>query len=273
MRPYSVLMSVYEKEQAEYFDASIESMLCQSVPPSDFVIVCDGALTAELDAVLDRKIKEHPGLFQIIRKPRCEGIGNALSLGLLSCKHELVARMDSDDISRRDRCEKEIAALEHLHCSVVGSNIVEFEGNPGNTKSRRSVPETNEQIRKFAKRRNPFNHPSVLFRKSHVLKAGNYLECKGFEDYYLWVRMLRMRMVGYNIQEDLLYMRTDAGMYARRGGWRYVPQVARGRYRILKTGYISPWDFIVTMMGQMAVTCTPVKLRKALYRAMLREKT
>lgn len=269
---YSVLMSVYEKEKPTYLRASIESMLHQTIPPSDFVLMCDGPLTDGLDAVIDDMQNQYPQLFQVIRIPVCQGLGHALAAGVPVCRYDRIARMDSDDISNDRRCELELAAMEEKHADIVGSNIVEFEGSPQNQKFVRAVPEKQEEILIRGRRRNPFNHPSVMFQKSAVLSAGNYLDCKGFEDYYLWARMLKNGAVGYNIQQNLVYMRTDEGMYDRRGSVSYAWQALRARWRIKKTGFSSLSDFLISGMGQLAVSLMPVEIRRKMYQKLLRKK-
>ena len=291
MQQYSVLMPVYHKEDAGYFRTSIESMINQSIPTDDFVIVCDGPLTAELNAVIRDYTRQYPELFHIVRMKKNRGLGIALQEGISACKHELVARMDSDDISAPDRCERQLAVFAAYPYAIVGGNVEEFTefpagfsqmqqskspqaatlGNPAKSAPVRKVPETNEKIRAFAKRRNPFNHPSVMFVKSAVQKAGGYLDCKGFEDYYLWVRMLGRGMQGYNIQRTLVYMRTDAGMYERRGSLSYAWQGFLARWKIHKTGYSGLLDFAVSAGGQVIMSLIPVRLRTCFYSKFLRK--
>lgn len=268
---YSVLMSVYAKEEARYFTQSIDSMLKQTIPPTDFVLICDGPLTESLDRVIEEKVQENPGLFQIIRLEKSGGLGNALAMGLPRCRCEFVARMDSDDISEDCRCEEQLHILAARKAAIVGSHIVEFEGSITNEKAIRNVPETNTQIRHFARRRNPFNHPSVMFAKDAVLKVGNYQDCKGFEDYYLWVRLLKAGYEGYNIQKNLVHMRTDAGMYERRGSASYAWSALKARWKIHRTGYSSLMDFMISGFGQLLVSLMPTGLRRKLYIRTLRK--
>ena len=270
MESYSVLMSVYHKEKAEYFRESILSMLQQTVATDDFVIVCDGALTGELDAVIEEFQKQYAGLFQIVRLNEQKGLGNALCQGISFCKNELIARMDSDDISVPERCRMQLEAFETKEIDLCGGNIIEFKTEISDTGAKRQVPEAGEEILQFAKRRNPFNHPTVMFRKSSVLKAGNYRDCLGFEDYYLWARMLGCGMKGYNIQETLVYMRTGEGMYDRRGGFGYALKGVKARWHIYKTGVSGIFDFLVSAGGQVIVSLLPVGFRSSFYGKFLR---
>ncbi len=271
MESYSVLMSVYAKEQAAYFKESIHSMLAQSVRTDDFVIVCDGPLNEALDQVINEVTTQYPALFQIIRLPENQGLGNALREGLSYCKHDLIARMDSDDISVKDRCKWQLQAFEEQKADIVGGNIEEFTTDIEHPKAKRQVPQTDRQIKAFAKRRNPFNHPTVMFRKSSVEAAGGYLECRYFEDYYLWARMLHQGMTGYNIQKTLVYMRTNAGMYERRGSFSYALLGFSARYKIHKIGFSSTADFLISAGGQIVMSIIPVKIRTYFYGKFLRK--
>ncbi len=272
MEAYSVLMPVYRKEKAEYFRESMESMLRQTIVTDDFVIVCDGPLTRELDDVIAEMEKKHPGLFQIIRLKEQKGLGNALYQGLSFCKNELVARMDSDDISVPDRCRMQLEAFRAKDIDLAGGNITEFTADISKPGAQRQVPETDGEIRRFAKRRNPFNHPTVMFRRSAVLKAGSYQDCLGFEDYYLWARMLGCGMKGYNIQKTLVYMRTGEGMYERRGGFLYALRGVKARWKIYGTGISGFSDFLISAGGQVAVSMLPLRFRSCFYERFLRRK-
>ena len=271
MEPYSVLMSVYGKERAEYLRESIESMLSQTERADDFVIVCDGPLTDELEQALKEAAEKNKSMFQIIRLKENQGLGIALNQGIRFCRNELIARMDSDDISVAERCEKQLAVFASQNADIVGGIIEEFADTVLNPTAMRKVPQTDKEIKVFAKRRNPFNHPSVMFRKSAVERAGNYEDCKGFEDYYLWTKMLKQGMVGYNIQETLVYMRTSAGMYKRRGSFSYAVYAIRARWKIYKLGYSRFSDFFISSGGQLVMSLAPLKLRGCFYRKLLRK--
>lgn len=270
-KDYSVLMSVYDKEDPGFFETSIGSMLGQTLPPSDFVIVCDGPLNEGLNAVIEEKCREHPDLFQIVRLPRCGGLGNALNAGIGRCRYEMIARMDSDDISAPDRCRLELEAMEREQADLVSGTIYEFDIDPDRPGKARALPERQEEILRFARRRNPFNHPCVMYRKSAVEAAGGYRHCPYFEDYDLWARMLLMGCRGYNLQERLLFMRAGKNMYARRGGLAYGRQALKFRWSLKKRG-LSGWnDFLISGVGQFLISAAPNGVRRAVYGRLLRK--
>lgn len=271
MEKYSVLMSVYYKENPEYLIESIESILAQTVAADEFVIVCDGPLTVKLDEVLAGYESAHPELFKVIRLEENKGLGSALNVGLAHCSNEMVARMDSDDVSMPFRMEKELAAIKEQNVDIVSGTVIEFTENINNEQARRVLPKDMEAIRKFAKRRNPFNHPAVMYKKESVLKAGGYKDFMLFEDYYLWVRMFLQGATGYNIQEPILYMRSGETLYARRGGISYAKMIIKFRWFMLCSGFAGIGDFIITAAGHSLIALIPNRLRKKFYERVLRK--
>ncbi len=169
---YSVLMSVYYKEKPEYLRQAMDSMIHQTVPTDDFVLVCDGPLTADLDAVIAEKQQELGTILNVVRLEKNGGLGNALNEGIKHCRHELIARMDSDDISYPDRCEKQMKLFEkHPEYDVISGTVVEFNEKQKKSKIQKKVPENQREILNYSKRRNPVNHPCVMYKKDAVIKV------------------------------------------------------------------------------------------------------
>ena len=272
MTDYSVLMSVYKKEKAPFLKEAIESMVKQTVKPSDFVLVCDGPLNESLDKVILDFEKSYPGLFNVIRLEKNGGLAAALNTGIKYCKCDIVARMDSDDVSRFDRMEIELEAMEEQKADIVGSNVNEFVGNVSNVVTKRVLPECDEDIKHFAKKRNPFNHPTVVFKKQLVENIGGYPLYDYFEDYALWVTLLSGGAKGYNVMSELVNMRSDEGMYDRRGGLSYVKCIFNFQKYIRVLGYVGRRESWIQAMARAAVSLAPTSLRKKLYQRHLRQK-
>lgn len=268
---YSVLMSVYAKEQPEYLQMSIDSMLQQTCPTNDFVLVCDGKLTEILYGVIDEYREKYSDIFHVVQLDKNVGLAEALNAGLPKCKNDIVARMDSDDVSYPERCELQIKVMNSQRVDLVGSNINEFVDDPEKIISSRVVPCTHKEIVKYSKKRNPFNHPSVMYRKSKVLAVGGYENYLFFEDYYLWVKMIRAGYKTYNITKSLVNMRVGAGLYNRRGGIKYIRCMVRFRRKLLREHYITIFEFGVIMVGHIGISMMPNKLRKYIYILLLRK--
>lgn len=269
---YSVLMSVYHKEKPEYLKQAIASIQAQTLPTDDFVLVCDGPLNDALDAVIAKKQQEMGKILNVVRLAKNGGLGNALNEGIKHCKNELVARMDSDDIAYQDRCEKQIAVFyKHPEVSICSGIVEEFTCTPDVVDAKRVPPEVHEEIVEFAKKRNPFNHPCVMYKKSAVEAVGSYQDFYLLEDYYLWLRMLMAGYQGYNIQEPLLHMRAGSDMYLRRAGWKYAKTQAR-LFKFMKSqDFIGEGQYIKSCMIRSGSALAPNWLRKLMFEKVLRK--
>jgi glycosyltransferase involved in cell wall biosynthesis len=266
-------MPIYIKEKPRYFEQSIESMLAQTVKPEQIVIVKDGYLNDELDSVIKKYTTRYFGLFTIVTLETNQGIGKALDIGLKSCRNELVARMDTDDISLPVRCEKQLKMFEkYPELGLLGSNVDEFYDESENVKSTRRVPSDYESIVKFMRRRSPFNHPTVMFRKSEVVRCGGYGQMRKRQDLDLFARMLNMGCFALNVDESLLLFRSNEDNFKRRKSWEncmsYI-EVIKGNWR---RGYCSFTDYLYVAVTQTLIWIMPVGLFKWISNKFLREK-
>lgn len=265
-------MSVYYKENPVYFRDAMLSILHQTKPTDDFVLICDGPLGKELELV----ITEMQGIFgdvlQVHRLSENQGLGNALNEGLKYCRNDLVARMDSDDISLPYRCELQVKRFyKNENLSIMSGTVLEFYESTDRVIGKRTLPCNDSDIRRYSKKRNPFNHPAVMFRKSEVISAGGYSEKYPlFEDYYLWIRMLQNRTVTGNTTKPLVYMRTSPDMYMRRGGVKYTGNMLRFHWWLLKSGWTGFGDFVSGVLPHACVCLLPNRLRGFVYKQLHR---
>lgn len=260
-------MSVYIHEKPEYLDLALNSIYKQTLKPDEIILVKDGLLTDELETIIQKYSD-----IKIVSLYRNVGLGKALDVGLKYCNYEIVARMDTDDIAKFDRFEKQIAIFEkYPNIDVVSAWVDEFEINICNILSFRKLPEMHDAIYDFAKSRNPINHPVVMFRKQAVIAAGGYQHFPLFEDYYLWVRMLMNGAIFYNVQESLLFFRFSLDVFKRRGGWRYAIYEYRFQKKIRKMGFISFPKFVKNILSRFIVRIVPNFIRIIVYKKVLRD--
>lgn len=266
-KKYSVLMSLYKKEKPEYLRMALDSMLHQTVTPDEIVMVEDGPLTPELYAVLD----EYPILHRVKNETNL-GLGLALNVGLKECRNELVARMDTDDCSKPDRCEKQLARFaEKPYLAIVGSHIDEFVGDPSNVVSQRRVPTTSEEIYNFAKRRSAFNHPAVMYSKTAVLDNHGYSDLKRNQDVDLFGRMLFQGYKAENIDEALLYFRSSDELAKRRKSWQNTWSYIATIRKFWKMGYSSWLDYVIILLAQSFLFIMPKRVQQMIYHIFLRQ--
>lgn len=272
MKEISVLMSVYSKERPDYLKAALDSVFNQTVPPSEVVLVEDGLLPNELEAVVCDYEKAHREM-KVVRCAENRGLGRALNTGLKHCSCELVARMDTDDISMPHRFERQLEIFEeHPEVDVCSAWMSEFEVSPDKLTAIKRLPETSDELYEYGKRRNPVNHPVVMFRKRGVMENGSYRDYPLFEDYFLWVRMITNGCHFYTIQEPLLYFRASHEMYARRGGWQYAFIEARLQFLFYGLRYIGVKIFLQNLIVRFITRVMPRKLRAWLYKKRLRNR-
>ena len=266
-KKYSVLMSLYKKENPEYLRIAIDSMLNQTVAPDEIVLVEDGPLTDELYAVLD----DYPMLHRVKNEINL-GLGLALNVGLKKCRNELVARMDTDDCSKPERCEKQLQRfLEKPYLAIVGSHIDEFIGDTSNVISQRIVPTTSEEIYKFAKKRSAFNHPAVMYSKTAVLENNGYADLKRNQDVDLFGRMQFKGYKAENIDEALLWFRSSDELAKRRKSWQNTWSYIATIRNFWKMGYSSFTDYAIVGIAQTGMYLMPIKLQNYIYKNFLRK--
>jgi len=253
MDKITVLMSVYKNENSNYFQAAMDSILNQTLQPDEIVLIRDGEVPKELQTIIDKYVC-NKSLFTYIPLSENKGLGNALKIGVERSRNELIARMDTDDIAVEKRIALQLNAFqEDPELALVGGQIIEFEESPDNPNGKRLVPFHHQDILQFMKTRSPFNHMSVMFRKSSVLNAGNYKPLYYLEDYYLWCRMALKGYKFCNLQETLVYARVGSEMYQRRGGYKYFKswrQLEKFKYKHKITNI---WQYITTICVRFGV--------------------
>ena len=273
MEKFSVLMSLYVKEKAEYFQQCMESILNQTVLPDEIVVVKDGPVSDGVEAVLAEYIERCGGLIKTVPLEKNMGLGLALSEGIKHCSNEIVARMDTDDIAVADRFEMQLKAFEDdPGLDVCGGQIIEFEVSPDKPVAERRVPLSHEEITEYQKKRSAFNHMTVMYKKSKVLAAGNYKHCPLMEDDMLWVDMILSGARCANLDEYLCFVRTNRDMIARRGGLKYYKKYKSARKMILDTGFITKKEYKKTNRIQWIICVMPKWLRKFVFFKLIHKK-
>lgn len=270
---FSVLMSVYYKEKPEFFDRALESIYAQTIKADEWVIVKDGAISEELQGVIDKYKQYDDVVIKEVPLDENKGLGIALSIGVPECSYDLIARMDTDDIAVPNRFELQLAKFENdTDLDLCGGQIIEFETDENDPVAERRVPLTHDEIVQYQKRRSAFNHMTVMYKKGAVIKAGNYKHCPLMEDDMLWVDMILAGAKCENIDDYLCRVRTNRDMIARRGGLKYYKKYKKARKQILDTGFITKKEFNTNNRIQFIVCIMPKWLRKFVFFKILHKK-
>lgn len=268
---YSVVMSVYAKDNSEWLKQAIDSLLNQTIQPDEIVIVADGPLTLQLNVVMSQY--KNNGIISIVRLKRNQGLGNALNIGIKYAKNELIGRMDSDDIAIPNRFQLQLAEFEkHSDLDILGGQIAEFVDNPEEVIGYRKVPAAPFEIKQFARRRSPFNHPTVMYKKSMIQQIGGYdASIIRLEDYDLWLRAIAKGAVCANLDDVILKYRSTTDAVKRRKTFVSLRNHIRARVQFYKKGYISPSDLAYGLATQIILFMIPTKLAKIAFKKAVRE--
>lgn len=221
---FSVLMSIYYKENPLHFDECMKSLWDnQTLKPTEIILVKDGKLTLELEQVIQYWQDKLQHILKIIALPENVGTGKAKNIGLNHCNYEIVCIADTDDIYMPNRFEKQINFLKNNpDIDIVGGQIYEFIDDINNSITKRIVPLEHRDLINFAKIKSPFNNMTVAYKKEMVLNVGGYHHHLWMEDYNLFLRMIANGCQLYNLPDFLVYARTDNGMHGRRRGFEYI---------------------------------------------------
>ncbi len=270
---FSVAISVYKNDTAEYFDRALESITdLQTVKPSEIVLVVDGFINDALNNVIE-KYENKYNIFKIIRLSQNGGLGNALKIAVENCSNELIARMDSDDVAVSTRFEEQLKMFEQYpDLDIIGGDISEFIGVEENIVAYRKVPKEDSEIKNYMKYRCAFNHVTVMYKKSAVEKAGGYLDLFWNEDYYLWIRMQLCGAKFANTGTVLVNVRTGADMYARRGGKQYFKSEKFLQKYMFEQDLIGYSTYMTNIAKRLIVQrCLPQSLRGWVFRKFARK--
>lgn len=267
---YSVLLTVYHKEKGEYFRQALNSIIAQTKPTNDFVIVCDGPLTPELDNIINEYSTKY-SYINVIRLMENRGSGFASQAGLKHIKNEILAKMDSDDISMPNRMEKELDMINRGF-DVVGGSIAEFEQDPSAITSIKTLPEKQKAIIAFSKKRNPVCNVTVMYKKSQIEAVGGYADLVILEDYTLIVKLLQYGAKVINLPDILVKVRANREQIIRRTNQTLIRNLKQLRKYMLTTKYINRFEYHLYNFQSYLFLITPIFIKRFLYKNLLRKK-
>ncbi|WP_018275898.1 glycosyltransferase [Teredinibacter turnerae] len=266
---FSVLLSVYNGDNPDYLSSSLESVCeLQTAPPTEIILVCDGPLTKALDRIIEYWVKNSAVPIEVIRLKSNQGLAHALNEGLSFVNYELVARMDSDDVSLPDRFEKQISYMdENTSIGVVSCSVNEIDPVSEKVNSVRRLPLDHESIFQMAKSRNPISHPAVVFRKSIVLSHGGYPLFRKSQDYALWSLLLMKGVLFANLPDSLVNMRAGSDLFVRRGTSYLLYEIKIILYQ-RRIGLINWGGALKNMVIRAVFRCSPRYVQSVLYRLL-----
>ncbi len=269
--PFSVLIATYYNDKSICLEKALTSICNQSLMPNQVVLVVDGEILVENEKVIKKFEKAYQDIFTIVRLKNNVGLGNSLNEGLKKCKYSLVARMDADDECFYHRFETQVKYFENdNNLSVIGSYVEEFHSTPKDYGKIKKVPLGCTKIKKYSNYRNPLNHPSVMFKKEVIEKVGGYQEINLFEDYYLWLRLLKAGYIIDNIPECLVHFKVGNDLIGRRHGITYLKKEFYFLKRCKQEKLISLKSYYIQILTRLPLRLLPKNLLLIVYKLLLR---
>jgi GT2 family glycosyltransferase len=268
-QPFALLVSTWAGDRPDYLrQAFVSTVDAQTRRPAQVVLVQDGPVPDELAAEIAHLVATSPVPVTHVAMPANVGLGPALDAGLAASEHEIVARMDADDVSAPDRFAKQLPVIE-AGADIVGSGLWEFGSSVEDTVGRRTPPTDAAEIRRVIRFRDPFNHPTVVYRRSAVQAAGGYADMALMEDYLLFTRMVAGGAVPANLAEPLVHYRVGDGAYARRGGTALLRSELALQRRFRTLGLTTRREYLRNVAVRGVYRLVPEGVRKVAYRRLL----
>jgi glycosyltransferase involved in cell wall biosynthesis len=269
---FSLLMSVWAGDDPDFLEAAFRSVVHdQTRRPDDVVLVQDGPVPPALGERIAELVGSSPSKTQVLALDANVGLGVALDQGMAACAHDIVARMDADDIALPHRFEVQVAIVE-MGVDLVGSALLEFGVDADDIVGKRVPPLDPDEIVRYARFHQPFNHPTVVYRRSAVEAAGGYRHLALMEDYLLFAKMIQLGCRVANVEEPLVLYRVGAGAYARRGGVALLKSEWRLQRRLLALGFTNRAQFARNVVIRGGYRLVPEAVRKAAYRRLIAPK-
>ena len=266
--PFSLLVSVYDGDRPDHIRRAMRSAVDdQTVRPDQVVIVRDGPVRDELARCLDEVQETSPVPVTFVPLGQRGGLGPALDRGLAASWFDVVARMDADDVAMPHRFEVELPLISDA--DIVGAGLLEFTGDTDEIVGQRVPPTDPARIQRYARMHDPFNHPTVVYRRAAVLAAGGYGDLPLMEDYALFARMLQGGARAVNVPEPLVYYRVGPEAFKRRGGTGLLRSELRLQREFLRRGFTTPAEYLRNVAVRGGYRLIPWWLRRAVYRPVV----
>ena len=267
--PFSLLLPTYHADEPRFLERAFVSAVHEQVRrPNEVVLVRDGQVPNALKDTLDRLTAESPVPVVRVDLDTNRGLGFALDAGLAACNYEIVARMDSDDVSLPERFARQVPLLEQGY-DLVGTALLEFGMHEDDIVGLRTPPTDESEIAKWARFHDPFNHPTVVYRRQMVVAAGGYRDLPLLEDYWLFARMIEHGARVANLAEPLVKYRIGAGAYARRGGWTLLRSELTLQRQFRASGFVTRWQYARNLVVRGGYRLVPETIRRAAYRRII----
>ena len=269
----SVLLPVHSGIAARHLRECLESLVDQTRPADEIVIVEDGPLGQEQRKELTLFTSRGSNI-RTVRLARNQGAGAANQAGLEVASGTWIAKADADDINSPSRFAESLHTAIDLRCDLIGAAMAEFDGDLTRILATRTNPRDHDAIRSRMRINNPINHPTAFYRREVALAAGGYKsEMRFMQDYDMFARMLISGARMYNMPQSLVFFRATPAMLRRRRSLRMFRCELLLQRNLRRYGVIATATMIRNLVVRSGIRVAPPVLLRTLYRAVYYRKS
>ena len=268
---FSVLISIYKNTKYFEFKKTLNSIYNQTLLPNELVIIVDGYITFDLYKLISLYVQKNIDV-KIIKNNANIQLGLSLCKGVKICKSPLIIRVDSDDINSKSRFKTLINYYKkNKSADVIGSYLLEKYNGSKNKYFLKKVPLNHKDIIRFFNFRNSINHPTVLFKKKTIIKAGNYEKMDFFEDYLMWLKVKSIGGKFVNIPHSLVSSNFNKNYITRRHGKKYFLHYLNFIKIIYKKKLINKFFIFLNFFIRLFLINSPLRFKIFFYKNFLRK--
>lgn len=270
----TVLLNVWAGDDVHRLEKSLESVFSQTLRNFYLLIVSDGPLPPEIEALIQEfqsrdsliKMKHERSMPQM-------GLWYVRNYGISLIQTEYTALHDADDIMHPERLEIQLDSMNDGFIDVLGSSILEFHPETELITGYRAVSDTHSEIKKAMRSGNPMHHSSVMLRTSIINEAIRYRNVHLTEDYDLWIQLMQKNLVFANDSRPLVAFCRDSNLTNRRSGFKFISSEIEIHRQLSAAGLVRSRAHYHVLLARIAYRVGPKFLRNYVHKNLINSNT
>ena len=265
---FSIILPIYKKNKISEVVNCLNSVVNKSLLPNEIVIIYDGFVNSSIKDIVNNKLFFFNK--KIVHNSTNIGLGLTLKKGVMNCSNDLIIRVDADDVNNKNRFYELIkAAKKNKKADIIGSYLLEKNNNNYYLKK---VPISLSEVKRLIFYRNPLNHNTILLKKRSIIKVGSYRDIRFFEDYYLWLKIIKNNGKIINLNKVLVCSKQDKAFLERRSGYKYLKYFLNFLKIIYRERLINITNYVLYIAIRSPIIISPLLFKRLFYQVFLRKK-
>lgn len=219
---------------SKYIERSAKSVLEQTIPPNEFIVVNDGSSADESTKL--EEISQKMG-FKVLHKDN-GGQGSARNYGVLHTKSNLISFLDQDDFYLKNHIERLLSKVKHKdpYFGWIYGDLIEADED-GNIIRRETVIHHSTHPKKFlndmlGQDMHVLPSASLIRREAYESVGGFDPQFTGYEDDDLFLRIFRKGYTNYFVNRPVTVWcinnnSTSYSIKMSRSRLRYIKKIVK----------------------------------------------